>query len=376
MHHQRAGSGPGRAAGVTRRGRGWPGLVAVIPAVGAGVIYLAPRSVGTTWTQVEAALVSVDPRWWPALAVVWLAGLWAYAVVMSAALPGLSGGRAIGLNLAGSAVANTVPLGGAASLGLTTAMMRSWGFRPMAVTSFLLLTNLCSVASRLLLGLIAAVWLLAGSTGGVSPAVLIIAGSLVAAGLVIGIVVTNDRALARAGRTGGAIARLLPARSRVERSRQPELDRPPATRPERDPGQVLLALRGRIGTTMRTAWAPLTLGSCGSLLLLAVLLELCLRGLGITASAPMVIAAVGIERLATALPITPGGAGTAELALVACLSASGVPPADALAATLLYRFFTFFLEIPLGAAIGLAWYLRRHRRALRPAGLRPIRRAW
>ena len=355
MHHHRTGSRPGRTAGVTRRGPGWPGLVAVIPAVGAGVIYLAPRSVGTTWTQVAAALASVDPRWWPALAVVWLAGLRAYAVVMSASLPGLTGGRAIGLNLAGSAVANTVPLGGAASLGLTTAMMRSWGFRPMAVTSFLLLTNLCNVASRLLLGLIAT-------------------------GLVLGIVVSNDRALTRAGRAGGAIARLLPARSRAERSRQPELDPPPDPQPgrppERDPGQVLLALRGRIGTTMRTAWAPLTLGSCGSLLLLAVLLELCLRGLGVTASVPLVIAAVGIERLATALPITPGGAGTAELALVACLSASGVPPADALAATILYRFFTFFLEIPLGAAIGLAWYLRRHRRPLRPAGLRPIRRAW
>jgi uncharacterized protein (TIRG00374 family) len=122
--------------------------------------------------------------------------------------------------------------------------------------------------------------------------------------------------------------------------------------------QGLMALRRQVAVTMRASWLRLTIGMAGYLMLLAVLLDLCLRGLGAPQAVMLIVATVGVERLVTALPVTPGGAGAAELSLVACLSAGGVPGAQALAAALLYRIFTFFAEIPVGATIALAWHLR------------------
>jgi uncharacterized protein (TIRG00374 family) len=133
-----------------------------------------------------------------------------------------------------------------------------------------------------------------------------------------------------------------------------------------DYAQALLDVRLRLLSLMRTSWLRLTAGMLGYIVLLALLLGLCLRALGVTGSIWLMLAVVGIERLVTALPITPGGAGAAELSLVACLTAAGIPGVDALAATLLYRFFTFIAEFPAGAAVALGWRLHQSRRTARP----------
>jgi uncharacterized membrane protein YbhN (UPF0104 family) len=69
-----------------------------------------------------------------------------------------------------------------------------------------------------------------------------------------------------------------------------------------------------------------------------------------------VCAAVGLERLLTAVPVTPGGSGVAELGLVAVLAAGAGPTAApaAAAGALLYRVFTYLLEVPVGAPLALA----------------------
>src|SRR5690242_17486494 len=125
----------------------------------AGLALLAPRAVATSWPEVGRTLGTVGPLWWGPLTVVWLAGLWSHAAGATACLPGLRTRQAMGLNLAGSAVANVLPLGGAVSFALTSAMTRSWGFTPSAISSFLLLSNLWNVLARLLVGCLATVWL-------------------------------------------------------------------------------------------------------------------------------------------------------------------------------------------------------------------------
>jgi putative heme transporter len=333
-------------------------LMAVLLAVCALLVVVAPRAVGTSWEDVGKALLTVKPIWWGPLAVVWLAGLWAYAAVMTACLPGLSARRAMGLNLAGSAVANSLPLGGAVSFALTTAMTRSWGFSPAAVTSFLLLTNVWNVLSRLLFGALAAIWFLKTGIGAVVGApVLIIGACLVVAVLVAGLMLASDRATRWTARAVTALEESFRARFRPTARR----------RPEHQLAAILTTLRNQVGTTLRTSWPRLSLGMAGYIALLAVLLDMCLRGLGAPQSVMLILAAVGIERLVTALPITPGGAGVAELSLAACLIAGGVPGAQALAAALLYRIFTFFAEVPLGAVVTLVWHLHRKQVTLRSA---------
>jgi uncharacterized protein (TIRG00374 family) len=320
----------------------------------AGLVLLAPRAVATSWTEVGRTLGTVGPLWWGPLAVVWLAGLWSHAAGVTACLPGLRTRQAMSLNLAGSAVANVLPLGGAVSFALTSAMTRSWGFTPSAITSFLLLTNLWNVLARLLVGCLATAWFLStGIRGGLGMPLLIVSAALALAMLAVSAVLTSDKVLKLTATTATRLGERL--RNRLQR----------ATRPHADQAlvQALMTLHRQVAVTVCTSWHRLTLGMSGYILLLALLLDLCLRGLGSPQSAMLIVATVGIERLVTALPLTPGGAGAAELSLVACLSAGGVSGALALAAALLYRIFTFFAEIPVGATVALAWHLRkiRHR---------------
>ena len=377
MNHHRAATQPRRspvpagvltASGPARRGRNWArrGLTAALLVLFATLVVLVPRAISTSWSAVGRTLATVSPLWWGPLTIVWLAGLRAHASVMTACLPGLSSRRAMDLNLAGSAVGNTLPLGGAVSFALTTAMIRSWGFAPSAVTSFLLLSHLFNVLSRLLFGCLATAWLLHTGIGvAVGAPLLMVAVGLAVAVLAVGALLVSDTVLAWTADTVTRLEVVLRAWFR----------RTPRRGADQALAQSLLELRGLVARTVRSSWPRLSLGMAGYLVLLAVLLDLCLRGLGAPHSVMLIVAAVGIERLVTAVPVTPGGAGAAELSLVACLSAGGVSGAQALAAALLYRIFTFFAEIPVGATIALTWHLRNaHRRTSPDAGIAEPRR--
>jgi uncharacterized membrane protein YbhN (UPF0104 family) len=85
-----------------------------------------------------------------------------------------------------------------------------------------------------------------------------------------------------------------------------------------------------------------------------------------------VLAVFAFARLLSAAPITPGGLGVVELALIAGLYAAGHTHASAglttlkvqiTAAALLYRALTYGLQIPFGGATYLVWqYRKRWRR--------------
>jgi uncharacterized protein (TIRG00374 family) len=76
------------------------------------------------------------------------------------------------------------------------------------------------------------------------------------------------------------------------------------------------------------------------------------------------MAAWGLVRLLTAVPITPGGVGIVELGLSSALVGFGAGNAEAVAAVLLYRVLTVVPTLVLGAALGLTW---RRYRAPKPA---------
>ena len=325
-------------------GRTKQAVIAVFVPVVILLIVHAPQAAGISWSAVGSSILSVGPIWAVAMGVIWLAGLCAYATALAASLPGLTLRRALSLNLAGSAVANSVPLGGALSYALTTAMGRSWGFTPTSLTAFFAVTNVFNVLVRLLFGLTALIWFMVfgphlanGASGLIVGAVAALA--VLAASLVLG----SDRLAA-------ALGTVI---TRVQRRWQRLRGAPNAVRG--DYPNLMIAIRSQVVTLLRESWLRLVLGMGGYLLLVGVLLDFCLRSLGTPQPILVVFAVVGIERLVTAIPLTPGGAGTAELTLFACLTAAGTAPADALAAALLYRLFTFFAEIPVGAVIALSW---------------------
>jgi uncharacterized membrane protein YbhN (UPF0104 family) len=112
-------------------------------------------------------------------------------------------------------------------------------------------------------------------------------------------------------------------------------------------------------------WSRLLPASAGYILAQVALLFFSLRFVGLHASVTVVLMAAAIERLGSLVPLTPGGAGIAEIGTVAWLVATGLDPVLVVAGVLLYRTFLVAMEIPVGGLLlgGWAWL---ERSALRP----------
>ena len=94
--------------------------------------------------------------------------------------------------------------------------------------------------------------------------------------------------------------------------------------------------------------ALLVVGALGGPLVQIVALGMCVNAVG--GNLPFVqVGAVylGAHLVASAAPV-PGGLGALEAALIAGLSAAGMPVGAATSAVLIYRLLTFWLTIPLG----------------------------
>ena len=70
--------------------------------------------------------------------------LWTYLPMNMSVLPGLRMKEAFVANNASTAVANTLPAGGALGVGVNFGFFRSWGFDNAAITLALLVSGLLS----------------------------------------------------------------------------------------------------------------------------------------------------------------------------------------------------------------------------------------
>ena len=95
----------------------------------------------------------------------------------------------------------------------------------------------------------------------------------------------------------------------------------------------------------------------------AGLLWLSLRVLGELVNPAVVLAAFAVERILSMVVLTPGATGVVEVGMSGVLVALGVDPTMSAAGVLLYRAFTFGMEIPVGGLSMLAWSVH-HRSAL------------
>jgi uncharacterized protein (TIRG00374 family) len=135
---------------------------------------------------------------------------------------------------------------------------------------------------------------------------------------------------------------------------------------KRDPvtwgGEGLARFRASALGLLRRRWHVLTAATLVGHLTVFLLLLVCLRAVGISASEISWIqafAAWSLIRILGALPITPGGVGIVEVGLSGALVAFGASNADAVAATLLYRALTVLPTLGLGMFAAATW--RRHR---------------
>jgi uncharacterized membrane protein YbhN (UPF0104 family) len=294
---------------------------------------------------------SLDGMAWPNALLVGAtaaASMASYWFMICAVLPALRLRQAAAVNLGSNAVANALPAGGALGIGVSWAMMSSWGVSTADYVLYTLVSGIWNVLARLGLPALALLVMLTATR----PDALLIAAAAVGLAVLatavagLGLLVRSESFALRAG---GILQRGLAIVCRLVR-RQPPCDIPGSLLGFRRRAAALIAARGW--------WITATTAAC-QLILWLVLLA-CLRGVGLSqAQVPWQtsLAAFAFVRLLTALPITPGGLGITELGLIGTMAAGLGPGASAqvTAAVLLYRAVTYLPPIPLGAAAYLIW---------------------
>jgi uncharacterized membrane protein YbhN (UPF0104 family) len=324
--------------------------------------FAIPAITGSEYSEIFDELQLLTVWQFFALFVVWLAVMATYTGVLTAALPGLSHPQALVVNLAGSAVSNVIPFGGAAGVAATYAMTMSWGFEVPSVTLAILVTGIWNVFLKLGLPVLALLILIAAgeaTAGLVAPALIglvVLATGVVALTLILRSEQLADRVGRVAERIGRALYRLV--------------RRPPPTQWR----QRVLDFRHQSIDLLRARWRQLTVWMLVYNAGQFTLLLLCVRVLG-TDTHDLgwieVLAAYAFANVLTTIAVTPSGVGFVEAGAVAALIAFGGPEAASAAAVFLFRGFTYLMEIPLGAIGWLVWGTRRSwRRPLRPP-LRP-----
>jgi uncharacterized membrane protein YbhN (UPF0104 family) len=275
-------------------------------------------------------------------------------LVICSVLPSVRLREAAVVNLGSSAVANTLPAGGALAMGVSWAMLSGWGVSTADYVLYTLVSGIWNVFARLALPVVALGIMVtvsrpgAGLIAAAATGLALLCATAVGLGLVL-------RSESLALEVGGALWRAFAVGCRLVRRQPPGV---PGWLPGfHSRATALLAARG---------WRITVVMAAGNLALWLVLLA-CLRGTGLSqAQVPWQtsLAAFAFVRLLTALPVTPGGLGITELGLIGTLTAASADhraTAQVTAAVLLYRAVTYLPPIPLGALACLVW---RHAPAL------------
>jgi len=286
------------------------------------------------------------------LVAIALLNLGAYWFVLTAALPGLRVREAAVVNQASTAVSNTLPAGGAVGVGVTVAMLTSWGFTIAAIGRSAVVTGIWNNFVKLGMPLLALA--LVALEGGITPARLLAAVAgvavLVGAVVILAAALRSDR-LARA--VGAGLGKVVDLARRVAR-KEPLGGWEDRSSKFRTETAELLAHR----------WVWLTSATLMSHVSLYLVLLVALREVGVSQaelSWIAVLAAFAFVRLISALPLTPGGVGIVELGYAAALTIGldEVAKAKVVAAILVFRAVTYILPIPLGMASYGVWRANR-----------------
>jgi putative heme transporter len=280
------------------------------------------------------------------LAVVAAWNLCTYAFVWMTVTPGLSFGRAMVMTQATTAITNTVPAGSAIGIGMTYAMLHSWGFSRSRTTIAVLVSGVWNAFAKLAIPVLALA--LVALQGNASAARVTAAafgiGGLIAAIVVFALMLRSERMAEKVGVTAGRVVSRLLALIR----------RPPVQGWE----IATVKFRNRTVDLLEHGWFPITAATVVSHLSLYLVLLVCLWDVGVSNAEvnwAEVLAVFAFARLATAIPFTPGGAGVVEAVLITGLTAAGGDKPEVVAAVLVYRALTWGLPILVGVGCLLWW---------------------
>ena len=329
-----------------RRGRKVVRIAVTVALIGATFGFALPHlaSYRSVWVTIQAmtwAQVAV-------LAAAAAASMVTGWIAICAVLPAVRLREAAVVNLGSSAVANTLPAGGALAMGVSWAMLSSWGVSAADYALYTLVSGIWNVFARL--SFPAAAVLILATDSRPSAGLVASAGAglalLVAAAAGFALLLRSESVARRADR---GLQRVVARCWRLARRRRAI-----------EISGSLLSFRERAADLLHARGWRISAATAASALALWLVLLACLRGTGLSqaqVSWQASLAAFAFVRLLTVLPVTPGGLGVTELGLVGILAdhASHLVTVQVIAAVLLFRALTYVLPIPLGAVAALAW---------------------
>jgi len=339
----------------TGKGRIIALVVSVI--VIAGVFVFALPKIAD-YSSVWDVVKDLSWQWIAWLVAATILNLATYGPPWVAALPGLSYLHATRVTLASTALSTVAPGGAAVGMATSFAMLKAWGFRGRPVGLAVVVTSVWNQLVILGVPIIA----LAGvaAEGGRNHTLELVAVislavfAVIVAGFAVGL---SSERLAR--RIGDRAARLVSWMKRIA-----------GKAPVKWRGESFVRFREETIELIRRRWWFLTLATLAGHLTVFIVLLVSVRAVGIPRAEVTIVeafAAWALARVLGSIPITPGGVGFVELGLTGVLVAFGASNAEAVAATLIYRFLTIVPTLAFGLVAAATWKVGRRREAVAEA---------
>jgi uncharacterized protein (TIRG00374 family) len=314
-----------------------------------GFIFPRIASYGAAWDVVR----SMTANWILTLIGVTVLNLIFTWWFITTCLPGLSLPRAAAMNLSSTAVANTVPGGGAIALGVSWNMASAWGFSGEEFTLYTLVSGLWSQFAKFGTPAVALIALVSVGTANRPLVLATVLGTAVFLAALSAVIAAlhSDRFMALLGRFSQRLLdRVFGWFHRVA---------------PRNVEQSFMNFKHHAAHLIKTRGWLMSISTLASDIGGWFVQLACLRACGVTGaevSWEKSFAGYALIRLLTTIPITPGGLGITEVGLTAYLASGlGSAATDRVAAAiLLARALTFVVPIPFGALNFAVWrWLRR-----------------
>jgi uncharacterized protein (TIRG00374 family) len=362
---QGPGTAPSQAAAPPPRRSPWRIVISTAVTVAVlVVVFVGIFPKVADYSEAWSSIQQMPTAYVVALVVATVVNLAVYVWPLQAALPGLGYGPGFVVRQTSFAISNAVPAGGAVGLGVQYGMLDSYGFGAGAAASAIAIVSVFNVFATLVMPLLGVMAMLA--SGVVEGTYLLMAAVGI---LAIGVAVVAFAVVLRSehgARTVGRWADRLvnPLTRRLAHGRSVDLT-----------GKIL-DFRSSVVDVMRTRWVQVTASTLLLQLTSWAVLVLALRGLeagtgDVRVTWNEALAAFSFARVASFIPITPGGLGTVDAALAALLTGYGATSSQALAADLVWRAATYVPQVLLGALTFLWWRVTAARRNQRVSDRSP-----
>lgn len=306
------------------------------------------------YQQAWEAIQNMSTGWIVALIVATVVVIVVYVWPYQAALPGLQYKPAFVIRQTSFMVSNVIPMGGAIGLGVQYGMLSSYGFGPAPSTSAIGITSVWNTFITLalpVLGLLGLVFI--GEATSQAAIATLFGVIVIGVGIALFAFILRSEDYARA--IGQWADRAMAWAAGVV-NKEVDLDL----------AKGLVDFRASIVDVVAERWALITATNVlqqlaqFSVLFIAIL---AIQGGSGEIGLAEAFAAFAFGRLATFIPIPPGGLGTTDAIITSVLTAFGMSSSDALAADLVWRAATYFPQVFIGLGTFLYWRRQQSHKA-------------